>query len=149
MAGRVVSHKAEFLTYVRRDGADGWVREGERKGTAVGKATTPVDTGGLADSLDVRRRFPAQNPTVRFHWREAHAMFPEVGTGLYGPLKRWITPRTAQALSWISSRPGGGRVFAKRVRGQRPQRYVKRTMEELFGAEHTQYFGWPGRPPKP
>lgn len=36
------------------------------------------------------------------------------GTGIYGPLKRVITPRRARVMTWVGP---NGRVFAKSVRG--------------------------------
>lgn len=50
----------------------------------------------------------------------------EKGTGLYGPNRRRITPRRAQALRF---RVGGQTVFARSVRGMKPQPFMRRSLE--------------------
>lgn len=45
------------------------------------------------------------------------------GTGIYGPRGRLIRPRHAMALRFVS---GGEEVFAKYVRGVRPDNYIRR-----------------------
>jgi hypothetical protein len=42
-------------------------------------------------------------------------------------------------LSWVDR--SGDRVFAKRVRGVRPQHYFKRALEYLFGQQNVRYYG--------
>ena len=72
-----------------------------------------------------------------------YAPFLEYGTGLYGPLHRWIEPKNAKALRFpgkvgagtpftLAGRQRSGRagrnaryVFARRVRGIRPRRYAR------------------------
>ena len=146
---RVNVDKAGFIEHTRLRGADDWAQMVEREGTAAMLRHVPVDTYGLADSFTARRR-PSRNVTVRFWFRASHAIYPEVGTGLYGPAKRYITPRVAQALSWIDSRGGGSkRVFARRIRGQRPQRYILKALLELFGPSRVRYYGENPQPPQP
>lgn len=55
--------------------------------------------------------------------RVFYAPFVEFGTGLFGPLKRRITPVRAKALAWISR---DGRLFIRRsVAGMRPRPYMR------------------------
>src|SRR5689334_15747309 len=51
----------------------------------------------------------------------------EVGTGIYGPLHRPITPKRAKVLAFDI---GGRKVFARSVKGMKGQFPVKRSFEE-------------------
>lgn len=135
--------KAEFM---RPENHRRWSVVTANMGRTAIQYYAPVETGATRDTIAVETFVGPKGPTVRFRAQTSYAIFPEVGTGLYGPLHRWITPQTAQALSWISNRTGR-RVYAKRVRGQRPQRYFKRGLERLFGADHVIYYGAQGGPP--
>ena len=53
------------------------------------------------------------------------------GTGIYGPLKRRITPTTKKALRWVS----GGAVYIRRsVKGQKPNPFHKRAWRKARAA---------------
>lgn len=60
-----------------------------------------------------------------------YARYVEQGTGLYGPRKRKIVPRTAKVLSWTSGGSrltgkgaGATRKFARSVRGRKATPYL-------------------------
>lgn len=57
-----------------------------------------------------------------------HAIFPESGTGLWGPKHARIYPKHKKALSWIGS--NGKRVFAGSIKGQ-PGQFIGRSA--MFG----------------
>jgi hypothetical protein len=128
------------------------------------RVLAPKDTGFLKQRITAdKSRVTA---SVRFRstvGEPPYDLYQEVGTGLYGPLNRWITPKRARFLSWIASPRGtrffgqsnqriygqGRRVFAKRVRGVPPRHYFKRALERLYGTSNVDYYGdTGGRPPQ-
>ena len=109
----------------------GWQREaGELAETAV-TASMPFITGNMR-FLTTHEPFTDDlgNPSVRVTGHAEYTIYVDQGTGLYGPLKRWITPKTAKALSWIGE--GGRRVTRSRVRGQRGQHFFYRGLTGFF-----------------
>lgn len=60
----------------------------------------------------------------------SYAAFVNYGTGLYGPEHHWIYPKTAKALSWVDP-ISGRRVFARRVRGIKPQYMIESAAAKL------------------
>ena len=55
-------------------------------------------------------------------------MYQEIGTGIYGPLGRPITPKTKKVLAFVGR--GGKMVFAKSVKGVRGRYYMKGSLEQ-------------------
>lgn len=55
--------------------------------------------------------------------KQQYASFVEIGTGIYGPMRRPIRPRRAKYMHWIDA-ASGRHVFAASVRGQKPQPYL-------------------------
>ncbi|KKM07649.1 hypothetical protein LCGC14_1731840 [marine sediment metagenome] len=55
----------------------------------------------------------------------------ETGTGIFGPLKKRIVPKTAKALSWIGA--GGKRVFFKSVKGRPATPYIRPALQDVIG----------------
>jgi len=112
-----------------------------RLGEQTIAALAPVDSGHLRERIEASRS--TRDASVRFRAPTdsdaPYALFQEVGTGIYGPLGRYITPKRAAMLSWVDKQ--GNRVFAKRVRGVRPQHYFKRGLEFLFGPTNVRYYG--------
>lgn len=60
-----------------------------------------------------------------------YAVFVEEGTGIYGPKRQYIVPKTAKRLAWKATKgPSNGQwIRAKRVRGMRPWRYMAKAFE--------------------
>lgn len=54
--------------------------------------------------------------------------FLEVGTGLFGPSKAMITPKTAKMLVWETR--GGELIFAKAVKGRPATPYFKPALDK-------------------
>lgn len=132
-----------------------WQRVAGATGRAAISANAPVDFGTLAGSIYSRVTYDGTTTHVEYRSGRPYATFQEVGTGLYGPMHQWITPKRAQFLRWTSSTagqaggPGGGNVhFAKRVRGVKPRRYFYKGLVEVFGAgnvkSHHRTGGKPG-----
>lgn len=121
--------------------AGDWQRLTARLGEQTIAALAPVDTGQLRQRIEAE--VSSRDASVRFRAPTdsdaPYALFQEVGTGIYGPLGRYITPKRAQMLSWVNQQ--GDRVFARRVRGVRPQHYFKRALEFLFGQRNVRYYG--------
>lgn len=121
-----------------------WQNAAANTGKAAIAAAAPIETGFLKSSFRTRK-FPGRvGPTVRYIAVPEYALFQEVGTGLYGPLGRWITPKRARVLAWIDSGSGAPR-FARRVRGVPPQRYFQKGLNATFGAGRVKYYGAAGR----
>jgi len=89
----------------------------------------PVDTGALRASI--RSQVTAHGSEVRgeVYSDLDHAAYVHQGTGIYGPRNRPIQPRRAKVLAW--PRPGGGTVFARQSRGQRPQPWLLEALEAV------------------
>ncbi len=77
----------------------------------------PVDTGNLKQHI----RVEANGNKIVVYMPE-YALYLEYGTGIYGPLKRPITPKEAKALKFSI---GNKTVFAKSVKGMTPQPFIR------------------------
>jgi hypothetical protein len=71
-----------------------------------------VESGAAGPSAEIRVRHPAVGFVIN-------------GTGLYGPTGRRITPVRAQALRFVLN---GRVVFAKSVKGQKPNDYLNKAL---------------------
>ncbi len=58
-----------------------------------------------------------------------YAIWVHNGTGLYGPLKKRIYPRTKKALAFMYK---GAKVVCQSTKGQRPQPYLKNAVTTYF-----------------
>lgn len=90
----------------------------------------PVDDGPLRASL--RTKFEASTRTVK-GWVYSdleYALYVHEGTGIYGPKGQPIKPKRGRYLVFearnarTTPRGRGNLVFARQVRGQRPQRFL-------------------------
>jgi hypothetical protein len=90
-------------------------------------AECPKRTGETSrtfrDAVEVR---PNVRITGRVWSDDPVVGYLENGTGLYGPRRRLITPRRARALRF---QVGGEVVFARSVKGMRPQPFMKRSLQ--------------------
>jgi len=84
----------------------------------------PVDTGLLKNTIRVEI-----NDNVIELIMPEYAIYLEYGTGIYGPLKRPITPKTAKALKF---KIGGKTVFAKSIKGMTPQPFIRPVFHQKF-----------------
>lgn len=100
-----------------------------RRVQAYAKAYAPVDKGPLRASItaDVTTDETRGRITGRVGSRLPYAIWQERGTGIYGPRGTPIRPKRSRYLRFI---PKGGNafVYAKQVRGVRPQRYLERAL---------------------
>lgn len=140
--GRVVVNRGFKAEMARPPACASWQVEVARQGVAAIEFFAPEDTGVLKAMIQaepsitearVRFKAPVGPP--------AYDLFQEVGTGIYGPLGRYITPKRARMLSWVD-RATGQRRFAHRVKGTPATRYHKRGLEALF--RRVSYYGREG-----
>lgn len=135
----------------------GWQREAARLGRSAMQRRAPRRFGTLGGTIYTRVEFRDGTTIVRFVSPVKYATYQEVGTGIYGPLKRYITPRRAQYLSWVDTknspgRPGGPeplgpRRFAKRVKGTPPTKFMYRGLSDVFGETQTRSWAATGGKP--
>lgn len=93
------------------------------------KKNSPVDHGRLRGSWVIFQTGEMER-TVKSSAK--YAIFVNDGTGLYGPLHHLIRPRNGRFLSFV---PRKGKYKGKRIavpwtRGQKPQRFVEKSMEQ-------------------
>ncbi|WP_245600887.1 HK97 gp10 family phage protein [Streptomyces sulphureus] len=89
----------------------------------------PVDQGRLRASIrsETRRR---GSRVVGEVWSSLeYAAYVHEGTGIYGPSGQPIRPKRARFLSW--EQRGVGRVYARQVRGQRPQPWLLEALRDV------------------
>jgi len=129
--GRVQVSRTAVKAAYRKNVVPEWQREvGERMEFAVA-AAAPFDTGALREQLKAEPiEHPNGDPGIRLYGKARYTEWVDQGTGLYGPLKRWITPKRAKALSWVGK--DGKRVTRSRVRGQPGQHFFARGLQSVF-----------------
>lgn len=88
------------------------------------QSEAPYQTGDLRASHTVQSRGPGQ---VEMGTNWDYALFVHEGTGLYGPKKQRIRPKTKKALYW----PGADHPV-KSVAGQRPNPWLERVRDRVI-----------------
>jgi hypothetical protein len=100
-----------------------------RRCQSYARVYAPVDQGPLRSSISADVQTGEARGEVRgtVGSRLPYAIWQEDGTGIYGPRGVPIRPKRARFLRFI---PKGGNdyVFARQVRGVRPQRYLRRAL---------------------
>lgn len=140
------------LTPMWRNNDSPAVRHMRRTGAvvlAVATAKAPTDTGRLRTSGYTRRMLtPYPIVCQRVGFTAPHALFVHKGTGIYGPAKKRIRPKSERrvkgvkrarrqkgarraVLSWVGK--DGKRRYARWVRGSRPRRYLTTAVKEVIG----------------
>lgn len=82
-------------------------------------------TGALARSIDVSIVIANGGAGCRIGTDLYYAKFVHDGTGIYGPSRQRITPRSGKALVFES---GAGRTFAASSRGQRGTHFLRNAL---------------------
>jgi hypothetical protein len=151
---RVVVNRSFAKDMGRPENSRAWQREAGRRGKAAISAAAPVRFGTLAGTIFVRFVYSGGTTRIIYGSTRPYAAFQEHGTGIYGPLKRYITPKRALYLRWTDSTaglaggPDGGAVhYAKRVRGSKPTKFMYRGLSETFGPGQTRSFAATGGKP--
>lgn len=110
----------------------------------LARGMAPVDSGALRASIRVEVRYSSAEVKAWVYTPLEYGLYVHEGTGIYGPLGRPIRPKRGQFLVFEArnartTAPGRGRlVFAREVRGQRPQRYLLEALRTAAGG-----LGWP------
>lgn len=95
----------------------------------LAKAKAPIEYGNLRGSITTQGpRVTTNNVEASVGTNLDYARYQEEGTGLYGPRKQVITPKSGTILAW---KRGGKWTFARSVKGVKPQRYFKKSREEV------------------
>ena len=79
-------------------------------------------TGQLARSIEVRRAYFAGAPGAEVYTGLYYAIMVHDGTGIYGPTGR---PIRAQRGRYLVFEVGGRTIFARQVRGQRANPFLR------------------------
>jgi len=95
------------------------------------RAPRRVDTGLLRSSINTQLVSQGGKISVRVGTNVFYAVYVHDGTGIYGPKGTYIYPKTKKFLSWKPK--SGGRIFAKRVRGMRPNRFLADAIDAAKG----------------
>lgn len=90
------------------------------------KQLCPVNTGRLRASVTHELRTDAGVPVGRIGTNVKYAMYVHEGTGLFGPKKKLIRPKTARALRWRTR--GGSVVYARFSRGSKPRPFLREAL---------------------
>ena len=98
-----------------------------KRGKQILQVNTPKETGAGANAYKIIK---SEN---QHEIRNDKRYLPWVndGTGLYGPRHRRITPVNARVLHFHWK---GREWFLKSVKGQKPQRFVEKSMPEIVEA---------------
>jgi hypothetical protein len=97
-----------------------------RKVDAIGTATAPVKEGRLRNARNSGVRDEGTRLVGYVEFTVDYAIYHAKGTGIYGPRGRKITPKKAKALVF---RVNGELVFAKSVRGIKPNPWLVKALE--------------------
>ena len=101
-----------------------------RRVEAVAKRLVGVDSGRLRASIGVTPVIHRGAPAAKVGTRVRYAGWHHDGTGLYGPHRSRIYPRTKKALAF---KIGGRRIVVSSTRGARGTFYLKRALVAARG----------------
>lgn len=87
------------------------------------------DTGRLSASIEVVRTTEGGVVAYRVGTKLPYAGYVHNGTGIYGPRGQMIKPAHAKALRWRG--PGGDVIFAKQVKGMKPNPFLRDALHAL------------------
>lgn len=129
----VTLNEAEIQRLLRSPDGD-VVKAVKRVATAtanIARGLAPVDNGPLRASIRVSDvRTTAKEVKVWVYTPLEYGLYVHEGTGIYGPKGQPIRPKRGQYLRFEArnartTAPGRGTiVYARSVRGQRPNRYL-------------------------
>lgn len=118
--------------------AGGVARDLIRRGVRVESAakrnisTNPkrVNTGRLRSSITHHLMYDGRSLSVRVGTNVKYARYVHEGTGLYGPRRAFIRPKTARVLRWTSR---GKTVYARYSSGMEKNEFLKNALSAARG----------------
>lgn len=133
--GRVVINDAEVQRLKAELGAAWQVDTAPRISAAL-VTHMPIDTANMVLETDIEPFTDSQGrPSIRATGKAFYTKYVDQGTGIFGPLGKYITPNAPKMyLSWVS-RETGLRVYAKRVKGQPGQHFFRKALTDVFGPD--------------
>lgn len=139
--GRVVVNQSAVAD-LHRDVGEAWQVDTKPRLSAAIVTTMPIDTGNMVLETTVEPfTDDAGRPSLRVRGKAFYTAFVDQGTGLWGPLAKYITPSKGKTvMKWVS-RETGRTVYAKRTKGQPGQHFFRRAMEMLFDHVEEHPFG--------
>ncbi len=96
------------------------------------KEEAPVDKGPLRASINIRHLSDAAIIAPGTNY----ALAVHEGTGIYGPKKTPIRPKNGKVLAW---RSGSGWIFARSIKGQKPNRFMARAAKAVTPAVQREF----------
>lgn len=139
--GRVEMNAAYPEEFAREFGP-AWQQNTAPKVQAALVTAMPIDTGqmvlesGVEPFIDSQGRY-----SLRAYGKARYTKWVDQGTGLFGPLAKYITPSAGREFMKWTSRETGRPVYAKRTRGQPGQHFFRRAMEMVFSRVEEHRFG--------
>lgn len=91
-----------------------------------------IDTGRLRSDIHVQMVIVGGLPVGRVGFNVFYGVYVHDGTGIYGPKGTPITPTRAKFLRW-KKKGGKGYVYAKVVKGMRPNPFLKDALKVAKG----------------
>jgi hypothetical protein len=160
---RAIKQWAGDLPWRFADNAELIVRSAGLTAERVAKQLVPVRHNRLKASLRLQVDRTQTTITARVGTLIPYGPYVEYGTGLFGPYKRRIFPRTKKALSWIPETRGryqagryirgsrGNRITVRSIAGMKPRPYMAPAKEEgqkqlMADLERLADLGFPGKP---
>jgi len=123
-------------------------QELHRQGRAVlrtAQVLVPTDQGQLKSSIKLEMDTERGLPVARVGTNVKYAIWVHEGTGIYGPRKTPIRPKSARVLKWpVKNQSGQGArrykrgktsafAYAKQVKGVRPRPFLRLALERITG----------------
>lgn len=94
------------------------------------KVYVGVDTGRLRSSMQTALNVESSRVVGRVGTSVQYGLYHHEGTGIYGPARRPITPRAGGVLVF-TPKGASGPVFARSVRGSKPNRFLVKAFHEV------------------
>jgi hypothetical protein len=129
MSSRIEFHESIYNAMLYTNGVTILMVYGRRiEGYA--KKIVRVRTGNLKTDIETRFMSRAGMPVVQVGVDTEYGAYVHTGTGIYGPRRQRIVPKRGKYLVFRGR--DGRLVFAKSVRGMRPNQYLTRAMNQVF-----------------
>lgn len=126
---RVVIHDSQMYRMLDKQGLRILLSHATRV-ARVAKQKAPRESGRLQQSINIRTGTHRGKPAVAVGSDLEYAAFVHQGTGLYGPHRTPIKPRSARYMVFMGR--DGNLVFAKQVIGQPARPFLTEAMDEVF-----------------